>query len=208
MSHRSATAPLTSHSASTPATPVDAPAHWNALVPHVPRLLRLARRRLPTLQDAEDCVQETLIRAACAGNLDQSRAGPFLTTVLINLCADHGRARSIRTRLLERIAYVTNDAPPDESICDLAEARWLSDRADRVLPTQERNVLRARAAGLTVRQAAEQLGITVKAAETALTRARKTLRGHCFGAVTQSRPGRSGPDHPSQRRPGSRHPNP
>jgi RNA polymerase sigma factor (sigma-70 family) len=208
MNHLPAAAPRTRHSASTPEAPVGAPSRWDIMVPHVPRLLRLARRRLPTLQDAEDCVQEALIRTACAINLDQARVGPFLTTVVINLCADQARARSARARLLDRVAYATTDPPPEESICDRAEARWLSDRVEHVLPVRERDVLRARAAGLTVRQTAEHLGMTVKAAEAAFTRARKVLRGHCAGAVTQGRSGPPGPDRQSRRHPGGRRPSP
>lgn len=190
MIDRPMAAPPFPHPATTPGPAVVATSRWDCLVPHIPRLLRLARRRLPTLQDAEDCVQEALIRTACAGHLDQARIGQFLTTVVINICADQGRARSSRTRLLNRIAYAMTDAPPDESICDHAEARWLSDRIERVLPVRERQVLRARAAGLSMRDTAEQLGITLKAAEATFTRARKNLRGHCARPVTQ---GRSGP---------------
>src|SRR4051794_10166902 len=46
--------------------------HWDLVLPHRERLLRIALRRLPSLQDAEDCVQEALIRAACTANLDES----------------------------------------------------------------------------------------------------------------------------------------
>jgi hypothetical protein len=58
---------------------------WELLLPHRLRLLRLAQRRLSNREDAEDCVQDALIRAACAAHLDETQgehagsAGPFFT---------------------------------------------------------------------------------------------------------------------------------
>nr|MDT0664477.1 sigma factor [Micromonospora sp. DSM 115978] len=44
--------------------PPNSQLRWSLLVPHRERLVRIARRRLPSLADAEDCVHEALVRAA------------------------------------------------------------------------------------------------------------------------------------------------
>jgi RNA polymerase sigma-70 factor (ECF subfamily) len=128
------------------------------------------------VEDAEDCVQEALIRAAYATNLDPTRIGPFLTTVLVNLCADHGRARSAARRMLTRITYAGKESSPEELICDWSEARWLRSHIDVLLSERERDVLWARVEGLSTREAAHRLNITTKAAEAAFTRARTRMR--------------------------------
>ena len=165
-------------SASQPPTEATRPlqSRWEQLLPHRARLLRIARIRLPTLEDSEDCVQDALIRAACAANLDDTRIGPFLTTIVINLCADHGRARRTTQRMLARVHYAERQPPPDEIVCDRSEATWLHGNIDQQLSERERAVLSARVEGLSTREVAHQLGITSKAAEAAFTRARARMR--------------------------------
>jgi RNA polymerase sigma factor (sigma-70 family) len=149
---------------------------WELVWPHRERLLRIARRRLPTLEDAEDCVQEALIRAACAVSLDTARVGQFLTAVLVRLCVDHARAAAAAQRALTRILHVPGDVSPEEVTCDHAQAVWIMENLIERLPTRERDVLRVRAHGLSTRQAARLLNISDKAAEAALTRARGRIR--------------------------------
>jgi RNA polymerase sigma factor (sigma-70 family) len=150
--------------------------HWDLVLPHRERLLRIARRRLSTVEDAEDCVQEALIRAACATSLDVARVGQFLTSVLVRLCVDHARAAYAAQRLLVRAVHAHGDASPEEAICDHAEARWIEEHAFERLTRRERDVLRVRADGFSTREAARRLNITDKAAEAAFTRARGRIR--------------------------------
>jgi RNA polymerase sigma factor (sigma-70 family) len=149
---------------------------WELLLPHRLRLLRLAQRRLSNREDAEDCVQDALIRAACAAHLDETRIGPFLTTVVIHLCADHGRARSRAQRVLSRIRYPDTEPSPEEIVCDRSQAMWLNHLIDHQLSQRERDVLQAKADGLSTKQTADQLNITDKAAEATFTRARARMR--------------------------------
>jgi RNA polymerase sigma factor (sigma-70 family) len=149
---------------------------WELVLPHRERLLRIARRRLPTLEDAEDCVQEALIRAACAAGLDAARVGQFVTSILVRLCVDHARGVSAAQRALARAFHTQRDASPEDAICDHAEASWISEHLVERLSTRERDVLRARADGLSTREAAQRLNISGKAAEAALTRARGRIR--------------------------------
>jgi RNA polymerase sigma factor (sigma-70 family) len=159
-------------------TPPRPPDHrWELVLPHRCRLLGIARRRLPSLQDAEDCVQEALIRAAGAATLREEQVGRLLTTIVIRLCVDHFRARAAACRALPRLHHTGNTVPsPEEAVCDRAEAAWLRDRIAERLSVRERAVLQARAEGLSIRQAAARLHITASTAEAAFTRARVRLR--------------------------------
>jgi RNA polymerase sigma factor (sigma-70 family) len=149
---------------------------WELVLAHRERLLRIARRRLPTVEDAEDCVHEALIRAASAADLDPARVGQFVTSVLVRLCVDHARAASTAQRALGRLVEAHGDVSPEEAICDHAQASWIMENLMGRLSTREREVLRARADGLSTREAARRLNISGKSAEAALTRARSRLR--------------------------------
>jgi RNA polymerase sigma factor (sigma-70 family) len=147
---------------------------WELLLPHRERLLSLTRRRLPSLQDAEDCVQETLLRAACFADLDEPRVGAFLSATALRLCVDHYRRADAVRRLGRRIAAVEKSPGPEDMVCDQDLGSWLLAYATQ-LHGREQQVMLARAQGLSVAEAAVRLGITVKAAESAFTRARKRL---------------------------------
>ncbi|CUU55617.1 RNA polymerase sigma-70 factor, ECF subfamily [Parafrankia irregularis] len=147
---------------------------WSLVLPHRERLVHIARRRLPSTADAEDCAQEALVRAAGFRNLDSHRVGQFLTTTVLRLCVDHHRARMRADRAMARSVAAPSDPGPEDSTCDRAEALWLLDQTRR-LRGRERQIMMARAAGRTTRQAADDLSISVKAAEGAFTRGRARL---------------------------------
>ena len=158
--------------------PPNSQLRWSLLVPHRERLVRIARRRLPSLADAEDCVHEALVRAAAFPTLDATRTGAFLTSTVLRLCVDHHRSRQRGERAMQRCVGAAVAASPEESICDEAEATWLLGMLV-TLRGRERQVLAARAAGRSTRQAAADLSISVKAAEGAFTRGRARLVELC-----------------------------
>jgi DNA-binding CsgD family transcriptional regulator len=100
----------------------------------------------------------------------------MLTRVLLNLCADQHRAVVRLRAAAPRLALQEPVPGPDDAVCESAEAAWLRIRATE-LPSRERDVLTLRAAGRSVQQTADELRITYKAAEGALTRARIKLQG-------------------------------
>ncbi len=155
---------------------------WAEIAGHRERLLRLVRRRLPNAQDAEDCVQEAMVRAAAHGNLDRERIGPFLTAVALRLCADHYREQERRHRLLRRAVQVGVPELPDEGVCDKDFGRWLLGQVD-LLRGRERQVVLARAQGISTLEFARMHRISVKAAEGAFTRGRARLRLVCARAL-------------------------
>lgn len=151
---------------------------WEEIAGHRERLMRLVRRRLPTAQDAEDCVQEAMLRAVAHDNLDRERIGPFLTSVALRLCVDHYRELERRRRLVGRTAHVSRPELPDEDVCDEDFGRWLLHQAQQ-LRGRERQVMLARADGISTMEFARIHQISLKAAEGAFTRGRARLRLVC-----------------------------
>ncbi|MFF4396509.1 RNA polymerase sigma factor [Streptomyces sp. NPDC001480] len=151
---------------------------WRDVIQHRERLIRLVRRRLPNLHDAEDCVQETLLRAAAHRDLDPDRLGAFLTSVALRLCVDYHRDRERWSRLLQRTAAAREPEMVEEAVCDREFGRWLLGQVHQ-LRGRERQVILARADGISVAEFARINQISVKAAEGAFTRGRARLRHMC-----------------------------
>lgn len=146
------------------------------------QLARLAQRRTSSWFDAEDTAQEAIVRALEAPELDCEQLPGWLTRVAINLCTDLARDRG---RQHKRIRYqvLQEAAEPDlESIVvERAHAQAMHKLA-LALPPAQRSALLMRAEGRSVDDVAAALGISPKAAESLLSRARATLR-RAAGAV-------------------------
>jgi RNA polymerase sigma factor (sigma-70 family) len=169
---------------------------WDLVWAHYDDLLRVARRRTPCAADAEDCVSEAMLRTVLHPGLDIERLGAILTAVTVRVCADlhRDRARS------DRVAAVRSGddrlvPTPESVVCDRAEASWLAGRLSAALSARERAALLARAAGVAPRDAGPALGVSVKAADAALHRARTKARSrvpahvrHSSGAATSPLP--------------------
>jgi RNA polymerase sigma factor (sigma-70 family) len=145
---------------------------WEALLDARERAVRVARARGARPDDVDDFVQEATARVAAMADVDVSRVAALLTVVVANLVVDRHRAALRTARLEQRLsAAVVGQAPPDEELCDAAEARWLRSRT-AVLSDQDRRVLEMRIDGLSSAASAAALGVTRKAAQNALGRAR------------------------------------
>ena len=149
---------------------------WALVVPHREHMLAVARRRCPSEEDAEDVVQEAMLRVAEYDKLDPARVGALLTSVTTRLAIDLYRARVRAQRYQSRLVHVPEqEAPPDEAALDAGEALWLAAQLQK-LPEREREVFRERVAGYTVGEAASRLGLSYKSVESAFTRARGRMR--------------------------------
>jgi RNA polymerase sigma-70 factor (ECF subfamily) len=168
---------------------------WQAVIAERERAERVARSRCSSRQDAEDCVQEAMVRVVAMSDVDVARVGPLLSTVVANLAADTHRSRSRAARAEPRLRPAAISQPsPEEDVCDALEARWLWDKRAE-LPDQDRAVLELRTQGRTAGEAAAALGVTYKAAESAYTRARTKMRAIWRAAaallgILWGRPGR------------------
>lgn len=143
------------------------------------------RARLVTLaatsgahEDAEDAAQEALSRAWANQRVDAATAVGWLTVVTRNLAVDMARRRGRDAQLLDRASLWEPPVPdPSEEVLDRHLSASLR-RCIEQLPERQREVVRLIADGCSLAEAARLMGITERAAEGHLSRARKTLRAH------------------------------
>jgi RNA polymerase sigma-70 factor (ECF subfamily) len=147
-------------------------------------LTRRCTRMLGSRSEAEDAVQETLLRAwrNQARFEGRCRLDSWLHRIATNVCLDMLNARSKRAEPVDPTAL--QDAPV-ESTADIDPAeRALTDEAFRLalafalerLPARQRAVLTLREVfGWRASEVAELLGITVAAVNSLLQRARASL---------------------------------
>jgi len=161
-------------------------AAFTALVSsHKASLYRLARRFIGNADDAYDVVQDTFISAwlALSGFDSKQSFGPWVRTILLNKCRDFSRRRAVRNRLLQWLTHSATTEDGSESdregeaeLDDAPRLRAL-DGAIAALPVRYKEALVLTALqGLSHREAADQLGITPKAVELRVHRARKRLQ--------------------------------
>lgn len=162
---------------------------------HRPAIWRLARNATGSAEEAFDIAQETFVAAfAALGRYDASRPfGAWLTRIALNKCRDWSRRRAVR-RMFEFAmpeglgAAHTDDTPlPDRIASGRAELAAVS-LAIASLPVRLKEVLLLRAVeGMGQAQTAALLGISEKAVETRLARARvkilDVLRANSAGRV-------------------------
>jgi RNA polymerase sigma-70 factor (ECF subfamily) len=147
-------------------------------------VFRLARACVGEADEALDLVQETFVAAYQAlPRYDAQRAmKAWLSTIAINKCRDWARKRAVRRFLSFALpidsqteAIVDDQVPIDDGVADRQEL----DRVTRAISTLPANlkeplVLRT-IEGLSQAETAEVLGISQKAVETRLYRARARL---------------------------------
>jgi RNA polymerase sigma-70 factor (ECF subfamily) len=145
---------------------------------HEKALAAYARRMLGEQDAAADVVQETLLRLWCkAASFDgnTARLGTWLHNIAHNLCIDRFRKQASTTYLpfLEERAFTG----PGPEACRQAEevARGLRRAIDQLPERQRSALLLCHDQGLSNREAAATLAITVEALESLLVRARKRL---------------------------------
>lgn len=146
-------------------------------------LYRFIRRYVGDADEAYDLLQETFVSAWQAiGRYDAARpAATWLRRIALNKCRDWGRRRTVRRffygagTLDETTTAPDTSAPEDAD--DAHETALISlDRAIAALPGQLKEPLLLTAfEGLSQAAAGEVLGISAKAVETRVYRARKMI---------------------------------
>jgi RNA polymerase sigma factor CnrH len=151
--------------------------------PEIHRLVALAGRMLGGIERGEDAVQDALASVWIARHrLDPGREiGPYLTTSVLNKCRDRLRKRKISRvlsfGLVDNEFSIPDDAPGP---AEIAEERELLIRLQSeldLLPIRLREALvLVSIDGRSQAEAAALLGVTEKAIETRVYRARQRLR--------------------------------
>ncbi len=148
---------------------------------HTGPLIRFARRLVGSLDDAEEIVQEALLRAY-ANRLRRARRSRehanSVYKITRNLAIDHLRKK--RLRLVDSSALDRRPAPhvptPEEAL-EIEALREAVRRAVSNLPAAQREVVALRfGMALSYRECARQLHIGMCAVESRLHRAKKQLR--------------------------------
>jgi RNA polymerase sigma-70 factor (ECF subfamily) len=156
----------------------DADAFAQIVGAHHRSLTAEARRRLRSPGDAEDAVQETLLRAYLA--LDrfggEYRLHAWLSRILANVCSDTGARRNAELRLVDRLGSPRDEAPPaDERIGEAEQQRAVKEAVES-LPESYRMAFILRAIDeFTYAQVAEKMGISEANARARVHRARRLL---------------------------------
>ncbi|MFF2206153.1 sigma-70 family RNA polymerase sigma factor [Streptomyces sp. NPDC058145] len=156
---------------------------WQRMWSHREHLLKVARRRSMSQEDAEDAVHEAMLRAAERPDLDDERLGAWLTRVTMRLCVDRYRQVNREAEVGSRPTLVASGpVPVEEAVCDRAEAKWLAVRSGE-LPARQTEALRLKSQGLDVSQVAVRMGLSYRTVESLLARARRTLRASLAGTL-------------------------
>ncbi|MFE5893974.1 sigma-70 family RNA polymerase sigma factor [Streptomyces sp. NPDC056462] len=162
--------------AGTPAEMHAAADRWQRMWGHREQLLKVARRRSMSAEDAEDAVHEAMLRAAERPDLDDERLAAWLTTVTMRLCIDRYRQVNREAQVHTSPTLVSpGPVPVEEAVCDRAEAKWLAVRSGE-LPARQAEALRLKSEDLDVGQVAVRMGLSYRTVESLLARARRTLR--------------------------------
>lgn len=153
---------------------------------HQESLYRFVRRYVGDADEAYDLLQESFVAAWQAlGRYDPGRpAAPWLRRIALNKCRDWGRRRQVR-RFFYGAADLESVQPAALAETDRAQESALLTRLDRAianLPLQLKEPLLLTVfEGLSQQDAGAALGISAKAVETRVYRARKML-GDMLGA--------------------------
>lgn len=151
---------------------------------HSGRLLRLARRNIGDPSEAEDIVQEVFARAwRKIDTFDDARPlEPWLTRITLNACRDRQRHNRVRSFLLlgrSQDASLAEPLSPIDPSLDLIQRDLMRRVGERIarLPAKLREpfvlvTLEAHSQA----EAGSILGISEKAVETRIYRARNLLR--------------------------------
>ena len=141
--------------------------------------LRPALLRVPgytSHEEPEDLVQEAFLRALSRPEVDPERLSGWLRTVIKNLGHDASRRKRSAGTAMARLAKTELHEPdPADSIADHDLAKSVAGMFQD-LPRLQREVLHDVADGRSIAEVAAAKGLTLRAAEGHLRRARAAVR--------------------------------
>lgn len=145
---------------------------------HLDRAYAIALRFLRNAADAEDVVQDVMLKVWSNPGIWQSGRGKFTTwlyRVVTNRCVDLRRRPA--TEKMDEAPEVIDDRPDAEATLHQGEVNTLLERAMARLPPQQRIALiLSYTDGMSNAEIAEIMETTVTAVESLLKRGRQQLR--------------------------------
>jgi len=149
------------------------------LVENHRRFLAFLERRVGSREVAEDILQEAFVRGLTrAGQLrDEESVVAWFYRTLRNALVDHWRRRGAEQRAIDRAAVLADDSVPgvDQELME-ETCRCASSLLDTLKPDYAEALRRVDLGGVSVRDWAEETGITANNASVRLYRAREALR--------------------------------
>jgi RNA polymerase sigma-70 factor, ECF subfamily len=155
----------------------DQPAYRTLTRRHLPAMLGLARRVLGNAADAEDVVQEAMLRVWTHAPRWQPLAAfrTWLTRVVVNLCLDRKRRRPWVA--LETAGEIVDPTPGATEKAEQSERERMLAAAVAELPARQRAaIMLTYSEGMSNAEVAEILDTSVSAIETLLVRGKQNLR--------------------------------
>lgn len=161
----------------------DAEAFRRLVERHGGALHRFCLHSLGCERDAEDVCQETLVRAwhALPRYKDRGQFRAWLWRIGLNLCRDHARSRKVRRRWLcdwpadEVAEPACSCASPDEAAALNADLVRLAEGMERLPDGLRVPLWLCCVENLPQNECAAMLGLSVRAVETRIRRARQRL---------------------------------
>lgn len=148
-----------------------------------PALLRLASRYMEDADEAEDVIQDVLLKLwFLREKLDRYRSVDALAMVITkHLCINQLRTRRMETVELQQDMQIAGSETTDQSLLEAEETREVL-RVISTLPNLQQAVLRMKhIEGFEVEEIARLTGSTPIAVRTNLSRARKKVREQFIG---------------------------
>jgi RNA polymerase sigma-70 factor (ECF subfamily) len=141
---------------------------------HVDRLYRVARRLVPSADDALDLVQETYLRAARAESIPQGLEDEqaWLVRVLVNIRHDQWRKETVRRKYRSVLDEAVQPDDPERTFV-IHDMVWTA--LDTLSPRRRAIVVMAEIEGLSVASIASLLGVSPITVRWHLSRGRREL---------------------------------
>lgn len=134
-----------------------------------PELLGVLRRRTQDQEVATDLAQDLFVRLLSIQRVlpDRDQARAYIFRMAVNIAVDRARVESRRREILDGVSLVFEDAGPDPEALAMSRDQIRQVRAalDELPPKCREVFLLARVQGLSHREIAEQLGVSISLVE-------------------------------------------
>ncbi len=143
---------------------------------HQASIYRFALSFLKDPQEAEEIAQEVFLRLyrTASGYKSQAALRTYLFRIARNLCIDAIRKK--RPETMDELPETADEETAFEKLDQAQSMQRLEDAVAHLPDNQRAAIMLRHDQDLSYRQIAESLNITVKAVESLLVRARRTLR--------------------------------